>query len=145
MGEARNTIERMTLLFDSGDVEASLDCFADDATFTNPLGTNRGRDEIAVMFRMFDAAFSGLSHGISRAVTAGESEATEGVVTCTHTGTLPSPAGDVPATGRSIELPQALWATVRDGKIVEFHGYWDLASFMGQLGLAPEPAAAATA
>jgi predicted ester cyclase len=142
MDGARNTVECMAMLFDEGRIEESLDCFAPDAIFTNPLGTMTGRDEIAGMFQMFAAAFTGISHNIAHAIVAGELEATEGRITCTHTGILSSPAGDIPATGRSLDLAQALWGTVRHGKIVELRAYWDLAAFMAQLGLAPEPAAA---
>jgi steroid delta-isomerase-like uncharacterized protein len=141
MGEARNVLERMVNLFDDGQLEASLDCFAPDATFTNPLGRFTGREEIAGLFEMFASAFSEVSHNVQNALTSDGVQATEGRVTATHTGTLSTPAGDVPATGRSLDLPQAIWASVRDDRIVDLRAYWDLATFMAQLGLAPEPAA----
>jgi hypothetical protein len=42
-----------------------------------------------------------------------------------------------------VTFPFAAWARVEGGKIVRFHGYWDVAGFMQQIGAVQEPAEAA--
>jgi steroid delta-isomerase-like uncharacterized protein len=53
----------------------------------------------------------------------------------THTGTLTTPMGAIPATGRKIELSFAEVYIMRDGKIREMRAYWDTGTLMRQLGL----------
>lgn len=144
MGTAREVVERMTTLFDNGDVAGSVEQFAPNATFVNPLLTLNGADEIRSMFEAFAAAFSDLRHDVSSGIEDGEIVALRGNVTGTHTGTLASPMGEIPATGRSVDYPMAVFARVHDRKIVEFTSYWDTARFLTQLGLMPEPATASS-
>jgi ketosteroid isomerase-like protein len=48
------------------------------------------------------------------------------------------PSGDtVPATGKEVRIRSCDIATVKNGKIVEHHLYFDQTEFLGQLGLAP--------
>jgi steroid delta-isomerase-like uncharacterized protein len=47
-----------------------------------------------------------------------------------HTGEF---AG-VPATGKEINVPLAVWYTLRDGQIVEGRIYWETAAFLAQVG-----------
>jgi steroid delta-isomerase-like uncharacterized protein len=53
----------------------------------------------------------------------------------THTGALRGPAGDIPATGRRLELPFVDCHKFRNGKITETRLYFDTGSMMAQLGL----------
>ena len=53
----------------------------------------------------------------------------------THTGPMGSPAGDIPATGKSIEVRTCQVIQIADGKTQRIHHYLDLATMMNQLGL----------
>ena len=53
----------------------------------------------------------------------------------THTGPMGSPAGDVPATGKSIEMRGCQVIQIADGKAQSIHHYLDLATMMTQHGL----------
>ena len=77
-----------------------------------------------------------------RTVEAGDRIVVEGRFTGTHTGPLQTPAGELPPTGRALELPFADAFRVVDGRITEHRIYYDVAGMLGRLGLAPEPAAA---
>ncbi|MFQ5947539.1 MAG: hypothetical protein ACE5KX_01590 [Acidimicrobiia bacterium] len=47
---------------------------------------------------------------------------------------------EIPPTGISVKAAKgAYFARVRNGEIVEFHSYPDIAGLMGQLGLMPSP------
>ena len=59
----------------------------------------------------------------------------------THTGTLQTSMGDIPATGKSLTLHLCDVLEFRDGKIVRQRSYFDTGSLMAQLGLLPEQAA----
>jgi predicted ester cyclase len=59
-----------------------------------------------------------------------------------HKGTLSGPQGDIPPTGRWVELPCCEVYRIRDGKIVGGGIYFDLVTLLGQLGLMPQPARA---
>ena len=47
--------------------------------------------------------------------------------------------GEVPPTGRSIDLPFTTVFQARDGKLTAHRAYWDNVGFMAQLGLMPGP------
>ena len=53
----------------------------------------------------------------------------------THTGPLQTPAGTIPATGKTLQLRFAEIFEMRDGKIKTMRAYWDTATLMRQLGL----------
>ena len=54
----------------------------------------------------------------------------------THDGVLATPAGDIPPTGRPIDVPFCEVLRVKDGKIVEGRIYFDSATMLRQLGVA---------
>jgi predicted ester cyclase len=72
----------------------------------------------------------------------GDTVFVEGVWSATHTGTLATPEGDVPATGRRVTVPFALAVTVRDGRIASVRNYHDRLAFLAQLGLTDATTAA---
>jgi predicted ester cyclase len=53
----------------------------------------------------------------------------------THTGPLATPAGDIPATGRSATLQFVDVYEVVGGKIKSQHNYFDSGALMAQLGI----------
>ncbi len=55
----------------------------------------------------------------------------------THSGTLRSPGGEIPATGRSVTLQLCDVIRLRDGKIRSLHSYFDSASLLTQIGVMP--------
>ena len=59
---------------------------------------------------------------------------TEFVGRGTHTGTLRTPAGEIPPTERSAEWTLCEVYQIRDGKIVRGRTYFDVATLMDELG-----------
>ncbi len=55
----------------------------------------------------------------------------------THEGTFRGPAGEIPPTGRHVELLFREIHCFRDGKIFSTRSYFDVAGMMAQLGLLP--------
>src|SRR5690349_24100315 len=62
----------------------------------------------------------------------------------THTGTLTTAAGSIPATGRSVTLHLCDVYEFRDGKALSQHHYLDTGSMLAQLGVTAEQPAATT-
>jgi steroid delta-isomerase-like uncharacterized protein len=56
----------------------------------------------------------------------------------THTGTLVTSMGSIPATGRSLTIKLCDVVQLEDQKIVAQTSYFDTGSMMAQLGLLPE-------
>jgi steroid delta-isomerase-like uncharacterized protein len=54
-----------------------------------------------------------------------------------QTGPLQSPAGEIPPTGRSVDIPFCQMLAMRDGKIAQARLYFDLTTMLRQLGLMP--------
>lgn len=54
----------------------------------------------------------------------------------TNTGPLASPEGEIPATGRSVEMRFCDVWEFRGSRLAGGRSYFDMASLMGQLGLA---------
>ena len=73
----------------------------------------------------------------------GGSVTTEFVGRGTHDGPLAGPGGEIPPTGRFLELRYCEVFRMRDGKIASAHLYYDAATLLGQLGLIPAPEGAA--
>jgi steroid delta-isomerase-like uncharacterized protein len=55
----------------------------------------------------------------------------------THTGPLPAPTGDIPPTGRTVEVPFHQMLEMRDGKISRARLYFDALGMLTQLGVIP--------
>lgn len=72
---------------------------------------------------------------IDNIVEAGDTVVVEFTGRGTHTGTLATSMGDVPATGRSLTLHLCDVLEFRDGKITAQRTYFDTGSMMAQLGL----------
>jgi predicted ester cyclase len=56
----------------------------------------------------------------------------------THDGTLPMPTGEVPPTGRKLEVRFTWFGEVADGKVTGLRDFYDSMALMMQLGLMPE-------
>jgi steroid delta-isomerase-like uncharacterized protein len=107
------------------------------------VATTHGPAELRALFDVFWTALPDFKHEFSQVLEDDAIVAIEGIASGTHQGPLASPTGEIPPTGRSVTFPFAAWARVENGKIVRFHGYWDVAGFMQQIGAAQEPAEAA--
>jgi steroid delta-isomerase-like uncharacterized protein len=57
----------------------------------------------------------------------------------TQTGPLQSPAGDIPPTGRSVDVPFVEVLDLQQGKIAQARLYFDSVTLLQQLGVVPQP------
>ena len=73
---------------------------------------------------------------IDNVIEAGDCVVVEFTGRGTHTGTLTTPMGSIPATGRSLTLQLCDVIEFEDGKVKRQRTYFDTGSMMAQLGLA---------
>ncbi len=139
-GELRAVVERFYEAFNRGDFDAVTEVFAPDVETTDPgLGTVRGVEPWRAYGEAFKRALPDARLNLRSAVEAGERLAVEGAFTGTFTGPLMSSQGEVPPTGRTIDVPYADFFTVRGGRIVAHRVYYDQVELGTQLGLMPAP------
>jgi steroid delta-isomerase-like uncharacterized protein len=125
----------------SGDLDAALAVFADDCEIVTPNGTTRGVAAQRALGEAFQVAAPDNRLTPVSTYEAGDTIIVEGIYTGTHTGPLTGPEGTIPPSGRSFSFTYCDVLRARDGKFVSHHIYWDNASFLGQIGALPVPAA----
>jgi steroid delta-isomerase-like uncharacterized protein len=111
------------------------DALVHDPQHPEPL---KGRDAIRKDIADFIGAFPDLNFTLKTVVESGDTVAFEGAGKGTHKGPMASPAGEIPATNRPMELRFAAFLRVNgQGLIAEERRYFDMAGMMQQLGLMP--------
>ena len=102
MIDPKSVIERHVQAFGAKDGDAEP--LNADAEMLAPVGQFRGRDQVLGFLGGFWEAFPDGRLEIVRSIAEGPFAAAEGILTGTHSGILRTPSGDVPATGRSVNL-----------------------------------------
>jgi steroid delta-isomerase-like uncharacterized protein len=78
---------------------------------------------------------------VDRVIESGDFVVVEYTGRGTHTGTLATSMGEIPATGRSLTLQLCDVMEFKNGKVQSQRTYFDTGSMMAQLGLAAEQTA----
>ena len=106
--------------------------------------TFRGPDGARQFAQMWATAFPDGAVTIERAAASGDQVTIEQTGRGTHTGTLQSAGGDIPATGKSVTLQLCDIFEIESGKIKALRSYFDSASLLTQIGVMPAAAVAST-
>ncbi len=110
--------------------------FTPATEFRMPGQTLRGPHEFRAMCEAWWSAFPDLKHQIAAEMESGDDYSCELVMVGTHTGTMRTPKGDIPATGKRIQMLSCDYVKVKDGRIVSWHAYPDMMGMLAQLGVA---------
>ncbi len=103
-----------------------------------------GREGSLQYSRSWGDAFPDGRIEVDNLIAAGDTVVVEFTGRGTQTGTLSTPAGDIPATGRSVTLQFCdVLEFTSDGKIKSQRTYFDSASLLAQLGITAEAGMAA--
>jgi predicted ester cyclase len=118
------------------DFVKALSVFADDVERTmSGAGTLRGLEAFKAVIQVFPDAFLDIAFAVDTWIETDGTLVAEGRVRGTHTGPLTTPEGEIPATGRRLDLPFADILQVRGDKFSLLHVYFDRLEMMNQLGL----------
>src|SRR5438128_6971101 len=92
--------------------------FAPNGEFRMHAQVFHGAKEFEAMVAGWYAAFPDLKHEIVREMESGDSYCCEMVMTGTHTGTMRTPKGDLPATGKKIRMVTCDYVVFKEGRVV---------------------------
>jgi len=137
MANAREVIDRHIAAFGAKDPDAAP--WAEDAEMVTPAGRFEGRDQALGFTKVFWNAFPDASLEITRWIEDGAVAAAEGILTGTQTGALQTPDGDIPPTGKRVELRWMALYEVRGDQLASEHLYFDQVELMTQLGVMGAP------
>ncbi|HKW60193.1 MAG TPA: ester cyclase [Candidatus Dormibacteraeota bacterium] len=138
--EARATVERLLKAFNAHDLEAAARESAPDSVLTAPGdATVKGPQAIKEFNTNWITAFPDAEIETKTIFAMGNQVAIDAVFSGTHDGTLKTPMGDVPATGRKVKGEFLEVFEVDRGLIKNAHLMFDQVQLMTQLGMAPAP------
>jgi steroid delta-isomerase-like uncharacterized protein len=121
------------------DADAFADLFADDAVLNDvaapdPITTKAGFRQYA---QGWFTAFPDMNVKQTNRVVGEDAVAGEVEFTGTNTGPMMMAGKEIPPTGKTVIGKGSYFVHVRDGKVVEFNSYPDVAGMMMQLGFMP--------
>jgi steroid delta-isomerase-like uncharacterized protein len=136
VSEYQQLINDYVAAANSHDADATAAFMADDVDFEDvAMGEVLiGRDAVCAFFDAAASTLSSDSHIDVAACAGGNgSLSLEWVLSGTHDGSSPM----LPATGRPFTIRGVTVATVVDDKFTRYRDYYDLAAFLGQVGVLP--------
>jgi steroid delta-isomerase-like uncharacterized protein len=143
MADNADLARRLHEAWNERDFDEIADATAPDATITivGSGDTFRGVDGSRDYNRMWADGFPDGRVTIDRVIASGDHVVVEFTGRGTHTGTLVTSMGEIPATGRSLTLQLCDVMEFQDGKVRSQRTYFDTGSMMAQLGLGAGQAA----
>ena len=142
MGEPTEVMRRKFAALNARDASEMVSYYSPEIEKEVPGGILRGPDQVLAFVSAFWEAFPDLHITVTSAVEEGPVVAIRARITGTHSGTFHTPAGDLPATGRSVDMTFSDDYELRGGVIVASHLHLDRLSLLEQLGAVPAPTSA---
>ena len=133
MSESKKLIRKWIDAFTRKDLEAVMDCYADDAVNFQvaagapAVGIEQIRKDTAEFFKGFPDAYSIVENIIADEDWAAWEWNGGGTFSGEFYGSQP--------TGKRYELRGSGFLQFKDGKIIYQRGYWDKLTWFGQIGL----------
>jgi len=144
MGETRDVVERWTEAFNAHDRDQLHALHAEDIEFTAPGDVElRGAEAVTEYAMSWINAFPDSTLSAHMTHVDGDWATQQFSFEGTHTGTLASPQGDIPATNRRLKGRGCQCSRVHGDKITAVDLYFDQVQVLTQLGLMPEAATTA--
>ena len=138
--EAKAVIERGLKAFNAHDMEALARDSSPDIEATAPGDVKlKGPQAVKEYNQNFVNAFPDARIEAKNIFTQGNHVTVEGVFSGTHNGTLKTPTGDIPATGRKVKGEFIQVFEIDRGLVKRDNLIYDQVQLMTQLGLAPAP------
>lgn len=143
MADAREVGYRFIEAFNAHDEQRIRELNGDNAVFEAPGDVKvEGRDAATEYAMAWLRAFPDARITVRNELADGDWVVQEFTFTGTHDGTLASPAGEIPATHKTLNGRGVQIFRVEEETVVHTQLYYDQVQVMTQLGLMPEPATA---
>jgi predicted ester cyclase len=142
MGQAADVVHAKIAAFNAQDAEKLRALLDPDVELMAPGGLFRGPDQMIAYCSALWEAFPDLKLITNRLVEDGSTVLRDARSEGTHHGTLHTPGGDIPATGKRVNLPYLDHYEVDGGLIVSLKLIFDRVELLEQLGVMPVPAPA---
>ena len=132
-----NMVKDATAAWSSHDTEKILSYFTDDCVYEDlAFGVvNRGKGKLRNFINGTFAAFPDFNIEIKSFFLSGDWYGSEWIISGTHKGDLPN----LPATGKKFSVRGASVGELKEGKIKRSSDYYDLMTFLNQIGVMPPP------
>jgi len=141
MANVREAFQQGTDTFNAHDLEGFAAVLAEDVVFSAPGGMRgQGKDACTEFFGGWIVAFPDAHVEVHDLHITDDVAVEEATFTGTHEGVLHTPNGDIPPTGRRVNIDYIQVHRLRDGNQVSFHLVFDRFEMLEQLGLIPAPA-----
>ena len=117
--------------------QAATDALTSDVTY-DEVGTQRklqGVADVLAAWKGWAGTLPDSKATIEAAYVSGNTVILEVTWRGTHTGALRTPGGDIPATGKKIQLRGCQVIDMVDGKSRSIRHYFDMATLLTQLGV----------
>ena len=140
MGNTSDVLRGVMVAFGTGDWTRMRELVSDDLTCIDIAAggdVTTGGDAFVQIEKNWSNAFSDFGVEILAVVGDDSHAAGDMILRGTHTGPLPTPWGDIPATGKRVELPFVLYCQVAGGRLTEIRDHYNPALAMSQIGVEP--------
>ena len=133
ISQMSGVLEDLAAAWTAHDIDRVLSLCTDDCVYEDVTmaAVNRGKQELKAFADAVLGAFPDFKMNLTSGFIAGNWAAAEWTMSGTHRGDLPG----MPATGKTFSLRGASICELRDGKISRNSDYWDMVTFLKQIGL----------
>jgi predicted ester cyclase len=133
-------LDKLKMIFeriDAHEVDAAVELMGEGVRLNLPGASDLDGTAFKEYTKMFHDAFPDAHHNFDVILEQGDDVAIEGRWTGTHTGTMVTPQGDVPATGKTVTIHWAGLFSNAGSQGSRARLYFDQMEFATQLGLVP--------
>ena len=132
----QDILNRIVTAFEAGDADAAAALYETDAVYHQYPDVFHGRDAVRGAVASWLTAFPDVRWELQNLMSSGDTFIAEALFKGTHTGPMKTDQGEIPATGKAVELPCCFIGRVSsNGLIAEDRTYLNAATMMDQLGL----------
>ncbi len=135
--EGRALVERDVEAFNNGDLEQVARDMAPDVALLTPAGERTGPQAVKENLQNWRNAFPDGRDTVTNIIAAGRTVVVEGDFSGTHSGTLVTSGGDIPASGKRFSQSFVHIYTIDRGLVSKVHSHFDRMGLMTQLGVMP--------
>lgn len=138
MGGDLALVRKVYDLWNARDLDAALDLATDDIRVTRMASgqTLTGREGFRRFMEGFATAFPDMKKEVTNELAAGDQVVMEFRLRGTHDGPLVTEAGEIPPTGKAVDVRAVEVLVIRDGRVAVIRNYTDIATLLRQLGRA---------